>query len=232
MFNWIGVSWQWLTANAALFSALCSFGMFIIWFVYLQLLLHNFRMQRKPQIIINRGRGRDVDSLCLISNMSQEAVFVETIFAQLETSDGVWFGDITDTVDQQHSEDDQRQQDSSQTETPYPLSRMTRQGPLNKGQYMEGGSFGTLIREVAGTHGLELDESCNVVKGETKLQGIEIRLIAIFGSEKRPVGARRHFELRQEDDGRISVVPGQITTQQLNTRRQQLELRRWRRMLT
>ncbi|OHV09933.1 hypothetical protein [Kushneria phosphatilytica] len=232
MFEWIGVSWQWLTTNASLFSAICTFGMFVIWFVYLQLLLHNFRMQRKPQIIINRGRGRDTDSLCLISNMSQEAVFVETIFAQLETSEGVWFGDITDVVDKQHSEGDQRQQNSDQTDTPYPLSRMTRQGPLNKGQYMEGGSFGSLIREVAGMHDLELDDDCNVTNRDITLQGIEIRLIAIFGSEKRPVGARRHFELKKDDNGRISVLPGQITTEQLNTRRQQLELRRWRRMLT
>ncbi|OHV09690.1 hypothetical protein [Kushneria phosphatilytica] len=228
MWSWIDTVWSWITANATVFSGLTSVGMLLIWGIYLQLILHNFRMQRRPQIIINRGRGRDINSLCLISNMSQEAVFIETIFAQLETSRGSWFIDITDIVDEHAGRHDQQNQTGADTHS---LSQMTHQGPLNKGQYMESGTFGLLIRRIAETNGLELNETCRPRPTDVELYSLSICLIAVFGNEKRPIGARRRFRLIDDEQGRLSLIPDEPGTRQLNSRRHRLEIRRWQQAL-
>lgn len=44
----------------------------IIWLVYAQLLYLGFRRQRNPRLIINRGRNKDINALCLISNKTVE----------------------------------------------------------------------------------------------------------------------------------------------------------------
>ncbi|WP_115855542.1 hypothetical protein [Kushneria indalinina] len=214
--------WDWIQENATVFSGLTSVGMLLIWGVYLQLLLHNFRMQRRPQIIINHGYGRGIDSRCIVSNMSQSAVFVDSIIVKLETSDGQYVTDVTDTVDEQG--------ESGSDVDMKELRQVTRQGPLGSGEYMNAGTFRTLLQKVASEHGISVDESCHPT-GKEGFSSVEIRLIMIFGAETSPIGASRRFNMKYDDDKRLSLVPETIGTQQLGKRRQRLKVRRWQRDL-
>lgn len=88
--------YEWIQEHNKVLSVLISFGTLLIWLVYAQLLYSGYRRQVRPRIVINRGKHRDLNALCIISNMSAEAVFVEHILARLETSEGTVLEDVTE----------------------------------------------------------------------------------------------------------------------------------------
>lgn len=140
MLDYLSGIWSWTQGNATVFSALTSVGMLLIWGVYLQLLFHNFRMQRRPQVIINHGYGRGLDSRCIISNMSQKAVFIDTVMVEVVTDRTSYKGDVTDTID------------DAIAQNPRKLRQVTRQGPLGSGEYMDAGRFRSMLASVARAH--------------------------------------------------------------------------------
>lgn len=227
MFASLDALWQWITENASTFSGITSVGMLIIWAIYLQLLLHNFRMQRRPQIIINRGKGRDINSVCLFSNMSKQSVFIDLVMARITTSKRQWLCNVTDIVDDTGQPVSIDRHDKGRDIN---LHEFTRQGPMVSGDYMEAGTFGNMIRQAGFAGGIEFDENHDIA-GEDELVSIEIGLIATFGAEKHQIGARRTFYIQKADDGRVLLVPDDARTQQFKTRRQRRTLQRWRREL-
>lgn len=72
---------EWLNQNSGAISAVTGILTLMIWVFYAQLLYNGYVRQRRPRIIINRGSGKNLSSLCLISNMSAEAIFVQHIIA-------------------------------------------------------------------------------------------------------------------------------------------------------
>ena len=54
---------EWLSSNSSAISAVTSFFTLLVWLFYAQLLYLNFRRQRQPKIIINRGGGNLVVEL-------------------------------------------------------------------------------------------------------------------------------------------------------------------------
>lgn len=212
--------WNWLTQNAQLLNVIINLGMLLIWGIYLQLLLNNFRRQRHSKLIINRGRGKGIDALCIISNMSQEPVFIEAIIGILETSEGTYVYDVTDFTDENQKDWDEQQKDPSE------LRLVTRQGPLSQGQYVQIGSFRQLMRGVANYHRLAVDSSCLPTDGLV-FKSFELRLLGLYGPEDEPVGARRCFKIEEADDGKHILVPETAVTIQLSSRRDRLEIRRW-----
>lgn len=227
MFTWATAGWSWVTANAAVLSALASVGMLLIWGVYLQLLLHNFRAQRRPQIIINRGRGSDINALCLISNMSSEAVFIETLFARLDTSKGCWMSDITDVLDHQGNQSCRGGERDSAT-----LSDVTRQGPMNAGGYMEAGVFHSLVQQIAREQGITLDEKFCATDSELELRSLEVGVIAIFGNESGPIGAVRKFNIEWDEKNGIRLKPDSRITHQLRGAKGRREVKRLQKALS
>ncbi|WP_158700881.1 hypothetical protein [Phytohalomonas tamaricis] len=229
MMIWLSHLWNWIQENATVFSGLTSVGMLLIWGVYLQLLLHNFRMQRRPQIIINRGHGSDVHARCIISNMSEQAVFIQTILVQLETSAGNFISDVTDTTDEQGNLASGESQPGEMPESNL-LKKMTRQGPLRAGEYMDAGSFNALIRKVDKDNSIGVNDHCQPI-GDVQFKALEVRLVIVFGAERRPIGARRRFKLERSEQGESYLEPEVLWTQQLSSRRQRREVRRWQRNL-
>lgn len=228
MFSSLSGLWQWITENASTFSGITSVGMLIIWATYLQLLLHNFRMQRRSQIIINRGKGRDIHSVCLFSNMSQQSVFIDLVMARITTSNTQWVCNITDVVDDTGKPLAIVRQEEGVDAS---LNEFTRQGPMVSGGYREAGTFANMIHQAGMAQNVEFDEHFDIA-GDDALVSIEIRLIAIFGSESHQVGACRTFYAEKSDeDGRILLIPDSSETQQLRKRSSRRTLQRWRREL-
>lgn len=87
---------NWLSQHHQSITALTSIATLMIWLVYAQLLYKGYRRQRRPRLIINRGKSKDINALCIISNMSAEPVFIEYIVAELQTSHGTIVMDVTD----------------------------------------------------------------------------------------------------------------------------------------
>lgn len=214
----------WITNHAEAISAIASVFTLFVWVFYAQLLYANYSRQRRPRIIINRGQGKFIHSLCLVSNMSQESIYVQHIVAVLETSDGKLQFDISEF---QQSEDGDSSDINQTQETEYKYR--THQGPLGSGEYLHVGSFNDILRGIAKAYGIEM--LGYHPRGDMTFDALEIRLIAVYGPEDSPIGARRRFLLKDSKIDEYAVYPDSLDTERLNSRRQRRRIKRWMREL-
>lgn len=198
---------EWLNEHAQAISAVSSVLTLFVWVFYAQLLYGGYVRQRRPRIIINRGKGIGLDALCLISNMSNEAIYVQHLVAVLHAKERSYQLDIVEY----------QQQGNDQKEVNY----RTHQGPLNSGDYIHIQSFESIIKRL--THHWDLDDEI------TKQQGLqlEIRVIAIYGSEDMPTGASRHFDLDLSAEPVRQIIPSKADTHRMNSRRDRKRVLKW-----
>ena len=201
---------DWIRDNYAIISVLINLGMLIVWIVYLQLFLLSYKRGTRPKILINVGGGRGLDAMCLLSNMSSEGVYVESIIATLYSKDKQWVCPVTD-VETLTQDDD----------PPNPLAK-TRQGPLEPGEVRDVGSFRNLIRHVLEEAG-GCDESHDEVPDG--ISAFEIHAIADFGPDDLLVGAKRQFDL-DKHDGEWVLKPQSPFTVQIRSRRERQRINR------
>ncbi|PCC98680.1 hypothetical protein [Halopseudomonas pelagia] len=183
---------DWIETNQAVLSVCVSFATLLVWVIYAQLLYSGFRRQRTARVIINRGSKRDLDALCIVSNMSQEAIYVEYIIATLKTSLGSVTMDVTD-FEQHPTEERENGAGERQTVavTPTNIRENTRQGPLLSGEFMHIGTFSGLVQRLARQGGIPMQG--NSPEEDIQLESLTIELIALYGPEPKPVSARRDF---------------------------------------
>ncbi|WP_111414705.1 hypothetical protein [Billgrantia lactosivorans] len=207
---------DWLFQHGDNVSVLTDIGTLIVWVVYAQLLYFGFRRQRRPRLLINRGRKKAIDALCIISNMSAEPVFIQHIIAELETSRGTVRMDVTDSTES-YSRDDEAGAGhfSSGSNDPSPIAQDgSHQGPLGPGDFVHIDSFAALTQRLARDAGFEME-------GNRPLHGVlfrtlTIRIICIYGSEDLPIGAERCFEFVDQQPG-CGLVPATWDTKRLST---------------
>lgn len=198
---------EWLNDNAQAISAVASVCTLFVWLFYAQLLYNGYARQRRPRIIINRGKGIGTEALCLISNMSNEAIYVQHLVAVLHTQQGINSLDVVEY-----------QQQSGENEE---VSYRTHQGPLASGDYLHIQSFGNIVDQVKQHWKIEDD----MLHGQ-HIQ-LEIRVIAIYGSEDMPVGASRVFNLDLDAEPNHQLVPASVDTARLNGRRERKQVLKW-----
>ncbi len=219
---------EWISRHREVLMVLINLGTLGIWIAYAQLLYWGFRRQRRPRLLINRGNNRDLDALCIISNMSAESIFIEYIVAELETSRGTIEVDVT-ARERQYSEGEEvePQRDTTHGAVLPPPGRATvehstHQGPLESGGFLHIGTFDELIRCIAREEGLEMRG--NLPAGDLSLHSLTVRLIGIYGPEDMPIGAERRFWL-EEHDNRCTLTPASWDTKRLASWRQRRRLR-------
>lgn len=198
---------EWLNDNAQAISAVASVCTLFVWIFYAQLLYNGYARQRRPRIIINRGKGIGTDALCLISNMSSEAIYIQHVVAVLHTQQGSYSLDVVEY----------QQQSDEQEEGSY----RTHQGPLSSSDYLHIQSFGSIVHQVKQYWKIEDD----LLHGHT-IQ-LEIRVIAIYGSEDMPMGASRSFNLDLDASPNHQLFPASVDTDRLNTRSQRKRVLKW-----
>ncbi|MCQ4257827.1 hypothetical protein [Stutzerimonas stutzeri] len=208
---------DWLKDNHQLLTLGISACTLLVWVFYAHLLLLNFRRQRKPSLIINRGAGRGLSSLCLISNMSAEPMFINQLVVSIETSKGPLELDVTDI----------RQSIDSETAASPDLSigQTTHQGPLRSGEYVQVGTFQGMLEAVARRHGVELNGYRPA--GDWQFNALEIRAVAFYGPERHPMGVLRRFKLADQGEPDCALIPESPFTQQLLSRRDRRKVRQW-----
>lgn len=204
---------DWLSQHSPSITAVTNIGTLMVWLFYAQLLYLNFKRQRQPKIIINRGGGRSLKARCVISNMSPEAIFIEHIIAVLHTDKGMYSKSLTDTENTGESDEIKHQ-----------LVEMTRQGPMSSGSYTDIGFFEDIIGRVLRAHGIPA-EGCRPTDG-TELKFIELRVVAIYGSEDTPVGSLREFEITKDGDA-TNLVPTSWVTKRYASRLRRHTVRKW-----
>ncbi|MFK4136734.1 hypothetical protein ACI2KR_31375 [Pseudomonas luteola] len=205
---------DWLRENRDLLTLLISACTLLVWIFYAQLLLSSFKRQRRPRLVINRGAGKGVGSLCLLSNLSAEPIFIHQLIVRLHTSRGVLKADVTDV----------RESSEGNIDPGLELNKATRQGPLRTGDFTHIGTFQGLIRRVATTHGLEL-KGLHPPEGWA-FTGIEVCAVAYYGSDKQPIGVRRRFRLGPSEEHYCALIAESRQTEQLTSRRQRRLVRK------
>ncbi|MFT6600582.1 MAG: hypothetical protein ACJATD_001437 [Alloalcanivorax sp.] len=217
---------DWISQNKDVLNVLIGFATLMVWVVYAQLLYNGYKRQRRPRIVINRGRYKGVDALCLISNMSAESIFVQHIVARLETDKGDYFQDVTE-LEQNYQEGDEERERQSTSDTPS-LSDSTRQGPLGPGEFVHIGAFNSVIERIARCENLRLDQHrddrAESDQGVVRLQSLTIQLVAIYGSDDYPIGVERRFLIRDLEEGRL-LVPATWDSKRLTSRRHRKQVR-------
>ncbi|OLO03868.1 hypothetical protein [Salinicola socius] len=229
---------EWLSEHSKAITAITSILTLFVWFFYAQILYRNFARTRRPRIIINRGHGNDLTSLCLISNMSSEPIFLEHIIVTLHTSKGSLTNDMID-FEADHRQDRSDSEDSSSEHGKdqggncrHEQDRegmRSSQGPMLPGSFSHVGSFEAILRRLCNVHEVALEH--DRPKDDTVFQFLDIRVVAIYGSEDHPIGAERRFRLHMNDDEACTLVPVSLDTKRYANRLQRWRVRQWIRHL-
>lgn len=199
---------SWILEHHQLIAALTSMGMLVVWITYLQIFLASYRRQRKATILIRLGQGRGLDAHCLVTNMSAEPIYIHAVIAKLEGP----AGELACPITELDGEDPPGEADT-------PLR--TRQGPLESGHIRDMGTIRTIIDHVRRAH----PDGAGDAQPGTGLHTLEIRVIAIYGSEDLPVGARRCFDIVRHE-GAPALRPQGYGAEQIRSRRERRAMAR------
>lgn len=194
---------QWIADNNDLLNLFANWAMVVIWIVYLQVFLQSFRRQTLPKIVINRAAGSTLDAACFVSNMSSDAIYIESVLVAVEAGRDALSCTVTDFefFDGEQGSDD-------------PKLR-TYQGTLGPSQYTSLGRFGDLIASVA----RRTDRDVERLKSAGGPIIVEITIIADYASEDQLIGARRKFGATW-DGAHWKLSAETPETQQIRSRRE------------
>ncbi|GAA3908527.1 hypothetical protein GCM10022228_18820 [Halomonas cibimaris] len=139
--------------------------------------------------------------------MSSEAIYVQHLIAVLHTDERSYSLDVVEY----------QQEGEEQEESGY----RTHQGPLNSGGYLHIQSFNAIFQQIVRYWNISRD-----VLNRSSL-ALEIRVVAIYGSEDMPTGAWRTFRLDLSAAPAHQLVPHSIDTHRMSSRRQRKQVLEW-----
>lgn len=207
-----------LTENTELFALSVNFGLLLVWVVYLQIFLISYLRQRRASVLISRGAGVGIDARCLVGNMSAEPIYIQTIVARIATGRRETFVTLTDRRAAEQGEQ-------------LDIARLSMQGPLLSGRYMEVESFRDIFTRLSLRRGAD-DSGPPAELGEDEpVTNIEIVVLAFYGIDDLLIAARRTFAIRHTQEG-PELRPTTLGTRQIRSRRARRRLeRKWRSIL-
>lgn len=193
----------WLTANSEWLNLIASWAMVAIWIVYLQVFLHSYRRQAYPKIVINRAAGSSLEAACFVSNMSSDAIYIESVIVRIGYGSDTFACTVTDF-----------EFFDGQSRASDPKAR-TFQGPLPPSQYTSLGTFKGLIETVARRTGRDRDEPGSSADAIS----VEVTVVADYASEHLLIGAKRSFSAHRKD-GQWKLTADTPSTHQIRSPRE------------
>lgn len=195
---------QWITDNTDLLDLVASWAMVAIWIVYLQVFLWNFRRQTRPKIVINRAAGSSLDASCFVSNMSSDAIYIESAVVEVECGEAKFTASVTDY----EAEHDGRDTKSK-----------TFQGTLAPSRYASLGKFDELIRSVLKRTG---NDPHSLFPPHDAI-AVTVTILADHAAESLLIGAQRKFHTVWQDN-QLKLVANEAGTRQIRSRRERRRL--------
>jgi len=206
---------EWLSDNKDWIAPATSIGTLMVWVFYAQLLYNGYSRQTRPRLLINRGvNDEGLDSPCLICNMSREAIYIYFILVFLDNSKEPVLVSVTDC------------EEGAIGERSNSLGSRTRQGPLEPGKSLELLSFRIILERAAHQAGIELNEG-KPVGPDVEVRGLEFHVVCIYGSDDKPFGAVRRFNLKENGAGEPLLEPDTIDTRRETSWRYKRRIRQW-----
>ena len=178
--------------------------MAVIWVIYFQLFFLQYRRNSRPYLVFHHAQNDNPDAICLLVNMGELPVHVQTVQAVVQYKNG---DSHTSTVT-----DFQRINPEQQN-----IQQSLRQGPLLSGGYIVLGTFRNML---LGDHSGKAEQS-----PLNEIEALELRVAVIHGPSRFPVGARRSFRIEHHPHTRVQ--PTNIHTEQLTKKRDHNVVREW-----
>jgi len=201
---------DWIDGNSQTINAIINLCMLFVWVAYLQVFVSNYKRQQRAKILINLGSGLGLNNRCLVSNMSSEAIYINSIIIEEECGGVRHSAAVTELDDiegWEHASD---------------INLWSRQGPLKPGEMRDMGSFASMLdhalnvrprRDTEGKEALTIADAFSVV------------VFANYASEDLMVGARRRFHILS-DGGTVRLRPETVGTIQIRSRRERRKIER------
>ncbi|GHC75251.1 hypothetical protein [Limoniibacter endophyticus] len=177
---------EWLSTYAPVISAFASLGTLLIWGVYLHIFMVSHQRQVKPMMLINRGEGDGLQSRCLVTNMSRDPIYIQSVLVRIMADGKEHRAYITDAEDIRQSGDATGWQ------------RLTRQGPLPPGTMVDMGAYGGILDYAARACCKEKKFEGSKLAKDTSF--IEFVILGVYGSEDLLIGASREFHIEERSD--------------------------------
>jgi hypothetical protein len=178
--HWLQLMIDWIVAHATPLNLAANWVMVAIWIAYLQVFLWSFRRHTIPKIVINRAAGSSLHAACFVSNMSSEAIYIESVIVNITSGEITFACAVTDF--------EPHDSDAANVD---PKHR-TFQGILAPSQYTSLGTFDYLIGMVTRRSGYDVED----VRASDNAIFVEVTIIADHASERLLTGAKRRFSAR------------------------------------
>jgi hypothetical protein len=208
----------WLMENAAVVANLASLLMLIVWAFYAVLFYREFKRQRSPFIVIHQAKGYDLDSTCLVVNLSREPIHILCVMLILHTTRGSFAQRI------HNFRRGPRPREGSPD-----MQTIFKQGPLASGSFLVLGSFEEMlvvaIDDILAETGTTRIEEWDPYEWAGDIEQLEVRVVALHGAHDRPVGAYRTFDVTVRDD--VSICPAMLLTEQMASRSRSRRVEQW-----
>lgn len=194
--------WGWISEHNEPLNVFVNAAMLVVWALYFQLLLNGYRRSRSSKILVNRANGHSINTQCVVTNMSAEAVYVEGIVAEVIGKDDE--ERITCSLTDRGGSIDPKQ---ASGEDGY-------QGPLGSGESVRLGSYQQIIEHVLSQENWDISTVRHLV----------LTIVATYGPEDRPVAAQREYDI-VEKAGRRILHSNRVVTKQIRsqTERRKIE---------
>jgi len=204
----------WIEQHGTMLQILISFATLLVWIFYAQLLFQSYRRARRPKIVINQLLDHAQTARFLISNMSQEAIHIETVLLCIDNGNDRVCQVITDAepgegYDARNEDGAPDGKDESRALSER-LDDVTLQGPLPPGKCIELGSVNRLLARVRRQIARTSDDNKQKFPEKDRDCRIEIIVIGVYSSEKGVIGASRTFVYDRE----FRLRPEEIKTTQ------------------
>ncbi|MCX2721631.1 hypothetical protein [Roseibium salinum] len=190
--------WEFIKDNEGAINAVASVLTLGIWTLYFQLLLNSYRHRVRPKININRAGGRSTRSRCVISNMSAEAVYVEAIVLTLGDGEKRQVCHLSDLDVSVSPDTDTRSQ--------------LFQGPLSSGEFLDIGSFDSLIERARETSGGQENLADDTAR-------LEVMVVGTYTAGDGLIAAERCYELPVKKGERL-LSPTSFSARQARSRKE------------
>lgn len=178
--------------------------MAVIWVIYFQLFFLQYRRNSRPYLVFHHAQNDNPDAICLLVNMGELPVHVQTVQATVHFRDG--HAQTSTVTDFQRINPEQQN-----------IQQSLRQGPLLSGGYIVLGTFRNML--------LAEHKEANNHSSLSEIEALELRVAVIHGPSRFPVGARRSFRIEHRPHTRIQPI--NIHTEQLTRKRDQDVVREW-----
>lgn len=164
---------EWLVDNQEVVSTAIQIVTAMVWLVYLQLMLQNFRRDRRSKLLLTRVAGGNERGHLMLGNMGAEPIFVKALLADLEVDGRTYHSIASDTGGF----------------TPFPEIEPGRsiKGPLETAQYRDLGRISDLVGAA-----LEFSE---IPEDAERLETVAFSVLAESSRDKTLIAGRLCFDV-------------------------------------